>query len=169
MKLIVAVDERWGIGRDNGLLFAVPEDMTFFKVTTMGKVVVMGRRTLESLPNAAPLKNRINIVLTKDASKKIDGVVICNTIEQLRDAVSGYDSGDVFVIGGHSVYEQLLDYCDEAFVTKIYANGGADRFFPDLDSDENWILTETSETKTHNGLEYNFCRYRNETVLPFPI
>ena len=165
MKLIVAVDERWGIGRDNKLLFSIPEDMALFKKATAEKVVVMGRSTLLSLPGSRPLKNRINVVLTKDSSLKIDGAITCNSIEQLAGALAGFSSEDIFVIGGDSVYTQLLGYCSEAYVTKVNANGHADRFFPDLDSNKDWTLTEASALKTHDDISYQFCKYKNEAPL----
>ena len=160
MKLSVAVDQRWGIGRDNDLLFSIPEDMRMFRQRTGGKIVVMGRATLQSLPGGAPLKNRVNIVLSRDEGFAAEGAVICHSLAQLGEALAEA-GGEVWVIGGDSVYRQLLEYCDEAYVTKVYADGNADRFFPNIDEDESWVLKEQSEVKDHEGLRYRFCTYRN--------
>lgn len=155
MKLIVAVDERWGIGRDNKLLFHIKSDMEFFKNMTIGKTVVMGRKTFDSLP-VKPLKSRKNIVLTRDENFSYDGVVTVNDMDML---LSEYGGDDVFVIGGGEVYKKLLPYCNEAYVTKIHSDGGADTYFPDLDNCKEWILNETSPIQNENGIDFRFCTY----------
>ena len=109
MKLIVNVDRQWNIGCDNGLLFSIPEDMKFFRQTTTGKVVVMGRKTLDSFPGGRPLKNRVNIVLTRDSSFEREGTLVCHSVQEVFDAVKDYNTDDVFVIGGESVYKMFLD------------------------------------------------------------
>ena len=119
MNLIVAVDKNWGIGFENKLLVSIPDDMKFFRETTTGKVVVMGRKTLESFPGGRPLKNRTNIVLTKNKNYKADGAIVVHTIEQLKEELKKYPSEDIYVIGGASIYAALLDDCDVAHVTKI--------------------------------------------------
>ena len=161
MKLIVAVDEQWGIGRNNELLFSIPEDKIFFKESTVGKIVVMGHNTLKSLPSSLPLKNRINIILTRDNSIKIAGAIVCGSINQLGSVLSMCLSDEVFVIGGHSIYAQLIDYCDEAYVTKIFSKKNADRFFPNIDAADNWEIIEKSQTKTFDGIDYCFLKYKN--------
>ncbi|MDR1061568.1 MAG: dihydrofolate reductase [Clostridiales bacterium] len=168
VKLIVSVDERWGIGRDNRLLFPIPDDMAFFKRATQGKVLVMGRATLDSLPRSEPLKGRINIVLSKDETLRIGGAMACSSIARLGAVLAMFDSDDVFVIGGHSVYSQLLAHCGEALVTKVRADGRADRFFPDLDSDSGWAVASRSEDRLHNGLRYSFFVYRNKNAKEMP-
>ena len=127
MKAIVAVDKNWGIGKNNDLLFSIPEDMKFFRETTKGKVVVMGSNTLKSLPNGNPLKNRVNIVLSKTVKR--DDCIIVNNVEQLLETVKLYNPDDVYVMGGAMVYKTLLPYCSEILVTKVNADGFADVFF----------------------------------------
>ncbi len=166
MKLIVAVDENWGIGKDNSLLFSIPEDMAFFRTATKGKIVVMGRLTLQSLPGCAPLKNRENIVLTQNATFACDGAQICTTVQQLCDILSRYNSDDIFIIGGDSIYNQFFDCCEEAYITKVFADGSADKFFPNLDNLPNWQQIEQSDTKSIENLEYCFCTYKNSAVKP---
>jgi len=160
MKAIVAVDAEWGIGRDNKLLFSVPEDMKFFRETTIGKVIVVGRKTLESFPGGKPLPRRTNLVLTTKG--KIDGVVTVADIDALMREIGGFSSEDIFVCGGASVYRTLLPYCDGALVTKIDAVGGADAFFPNLDEEKGWKLVSESEVKESGGYKIKFCGYVNE-------
>ena len=117
MNLIAAVDKNWAIGRNNELLVRIPDDRKFFRETTTGKVVVMGRKTLESFPNGLPLKNRTNIVLTHNKNYKVKDAIVVNSIEELHEALSGYADEDIYVIGGGSVYRQLLDECDTAHIT----------------------------------------------------
>ena len=119
MNLIAAVDKNWAIGRNNKLLVSIPDDMKFFRETTTGKVVVMGRKTLESSPGKKPLKNRVNIVLTGDRSYQADGAVIVHDMEELHEELKKYPSEDIYVFGGESIYKQLLDECDVAHITKI--------------------------------------------------
>ena len=118
MNLIVAVDSNWAIGKENKLLVSIPQDMKFFRETTKGKVVAMGRKTLESFPGGQPLKNRVNVVLTTDKNYKVKDTVIVHTIEEMLDELKKYDSEDIFVIGGESIYRQLLPYCTKAYITK---------------------------------------------------
>lgn len=159
MNLIVAVDKNWAIGLGNKLLVSIPADMKFFRQTTTGKVVVMGRKTLESFPGGQPLKNRTNIVITRDANYKVkDGIVVSN-IEEALEELKKYKDEDIFVIGGESIYRQMLPYCKTAFVTKIDHAYDADTFFPNLDEMEDWKLTGISEEQTYFDLEYVFARY----------
>ena len=136
MNLIAAVDKNWAIGRNNKLLVSIPDDMKFFRETTTGKVVVMGRKTLESFPGKKPLKNRVNIVLTGDRSYQADGAVIVHDMEELHEELKKYPSEDIYVIGGESIYKQLLDECDVAHITKIDFAYEADAWFPNLDEKE---------------------------------
>ncbi|MBQ3772896.1 MAG: dihydrofolate reductase, partial [Pseudobutyrivibrio sp.] len=112
MNLIVAVDKNWAIGKDNKLLVSIPDDMKFFRETTTGKVVVMGRKTLESFPNSKPLPNRVNIVLTRDAKYEAKGAVVVHSKEELNEELKKYNSDDIYVIGGESIYRLMLDECD---------------------------------------------------------
>ena len=141
MNLIAAVDKNWAIGRNNKLLVSIPDDMKFFRETTTGKVVVMGRKTLESFPGKKPLKNRVNIVLTGDRSYQADGAVIVHDMEELHEELKKYPSEDIYVIGGESIYKQLLDECDVAHITKIDFAYEADAWFPNLDEKEAWVVT----------------------------
>lgn len=159
MNLIVAVDKNWAIGCGNQLLVSIPADMKFFRETTTGKVVAMGRKTLESFPGGQPLKNRTNIVLTSDKSYRVSDSIIVHTAEDMLAELKKYNSADIFVIGGESVYRQLLPYCDTAYVTKIDHAYAADTYFPDLDADANWRLAGISEEQTYFDLEYVFARY----------
>ena len=159
MNLIAAVDKNWAIGRNNKLLVSIPDDMKFFRETTTGKVVVMGRKTLESFPGKKPLKNRVNIVLTGDRSYQADGAVIVHDMEELHEELKKYPSEDIYVIGGESIYKQLLDECDVAHITKIDFAYEADAWFPNLEEDPAWVLTGESEEKTYFDLEFRFCRY----------
>ena len=159
MNLIVAADENWAIGNKNELLVRIPADQKFFRETTMGKVVVMGRKTLETFPNGLPLMGRINIVLTHDKKFKVHGALIVHDMEELHEELKKYNSEDIYVIGGQSVYEQLIDECDVAHVTKIDFAYDADAHFPDLDADPKWQITADSEEQTYFDLEYYFYRY----------
>lgn len=162
MKLIVVVDKNWGIGKNNGLLFRLPKDMKFFRETTTGKTVVMGANTFLSFPNGA-LPNRKNIVLDS-SGKKHEGTVSVASVTELNSELSKLPCDEVFVIGGASFYKLMLNRCDEAFVTKVNADGCADVFFPNLDAMPQWVLAEKSETVTDGEYELYFCRYRNTKV-----
>ena len=159
MKLIAAVDQNWAIGYDNNLLASVPQDMKFFRETTTGHVVVMGRKTLESFPGGRPLKNRTNIVLTTDASYEKEGAVIVHGVDELKEELKKYDSDDIFVIGGGSIYRQLEPLCDTAYITKLDNSYEADTYFPNLDNDGEWAISYQSETMEHEGLEFMFATY----------
>lgn len=159
MNLIVAVDKNWAIGCGNRLLVSIPSDMKFFRETTTGKVVAMGRKTLESFPGGQPLKNRINIVLTSDQSYRAGDAIIVHSIEEMVSELKKYDQKEIYVIGGESIYRQLLPYCDMAHVTKIDHGYDADTYFPNLDEMDDWALTGVSEEQTYFDLEYVFARY----------
>ena len=162
MNLIAAVDKNWAIGRNNKLLVSIPDDMKFFRETTTGKVVVMGRKTLESFPGKKPLKNRVNIVLTSDNSYQVDGAVIVHDMDELHEELKKYNSQDIYVIGGESIYRQLLDECDVAHITKIVFSYEADAWFPNLDEKEEWVVTADSEEQTYFDLEYYFYKYEKK-------
>ena len=159
MKAIVAVSRNLGIGKDNDLLYNIPEDKKFFRRMTLGKVVVMGRKTLKSMPDGKPLKDRTNIVLSRDKNYTAEGVVVCNDIAELEKTVENYSTDDVFVIGGAEIYKLLLPLCDTAYVTEIDDEKPADKFFPDIASDSRWKLAEESEELDYEGVKYKFCTY----------
>lgn len=159
MNLIAAVDKNWAIGKNNELLVRIPADQKFFRETTTGKVVVMGRKTLESFPNGTPLKNRTNIVLTHDKNYDGKGAIVVNSLDELHEELKKYPSEDIFIIGGQKIYEQLVDECDLAHITKIEYEYDADAYFPNLDEKEEWVITGDSEEQTYFDLEYFFYRY----------
>lgn len=159
MNLIAAVDENWAIGNKNRLLVSIPADMKFFRETTVNKVVVMGRKTLESFPGGQPLKKRTNIVLTRDKNYKVKDAIVVNTIEALLEELKKYDEEDIYVIGGDSIYRQMLPYCKLAHITRIHHTYEADTYFPNLDQMEDWEITGISDEQTYFDLEYEFVRY----------
>jgi dihydrofolate reductase len=164
MKEIVCVDNNWGIGCANRLLYHIPADMKYFKEKTIGNVVVMGLATLLSFPGGEPLKDRVNIVLCDDENFRKDNVILVSSLDELFDELKKYDSDSVYVIGGASVYAQLLPFCDTAYVTKVDAERPADKYFTNLDETENWIETERSEEMEYNGLRYVFTEYKNTAL-----
>lgn len=167
MKAIVHADKNWGIGKDNSLMFRLPADMKFFKETTTGNTVVMGGNTLRSFPGGRPLKDRANIVLSTTLEER-DDCMIVRTLSSLSAAISGVKEGEVYLIGGSSLYRTLLPCCEEVLVTKVEADGGADAFFPNLDEDENFELAECGSPVETNGYTIRFCRYVNKNVQPLP-
>ena len=162
MNLIVAVDQNWGIGKDNNLLVIIPADMKMFRQETTGKVVILGRKTLSTFPGGLPLKNRTNIILTKNKDFKVKDAIVVNSIEELLEEIKKYPAEDVYCIGGDSVYHQLLPYCDVAHITKIEFAYEADRFFPNLDEMPEWEITAQSEEHTYFDLEYSFVKYERK-------
>ena len=162
MNCIVAVDNNWAIGYKNNLLVSIPADMRFFRDTTIDKVVVMGKNTLESFPGGKPLAKRTNIVVALEKDYKVPGATVVNSIEEAIEAVKDYDTNDVYIIGGGSIYRQFLPYCDVAYVTKIDYEYEADTYFPNLDEDDEWELTGDSEEQTYYDLEYRFLRYERK-------
>lgn len=159
MNMIVAVDKNWAIGNKGKLLVSIPEDMQFFRSETMNKVVVMGRKTLESFPNGQPLKKRINIVITGDKEYNVKDAVVCHSVEEALEILKSYEDEDIYVIGGESIYRQFLPYCDVAHVTKINYEYDADTYFPNLDEMSDWIVEESSDERTYFDLEYEFLKY----------
>ena len=159
MNLIVAVDNNWAIGCKNKLLVSIPADHKFFRQETTGKVVVLGRKTLETFPQGMPLKNRTNIILSTDPAYQVKDAVVVHSKEELLKELEQYRSEDIYIIGGESVYRMMLPYCDVAHVTKIDHAYDADTYFPDLDADAEWEMTKISEEQTCFDLEYYFTVY----------
>ena len=158
MKMIVAVDDNWAIGYKGKLLKRIPTDMKRFVDVTIGKIVIMGRKTLESLPEGKPLKDRTNIVMTSDRSYTVDGAIIVHDIEELRKVLYAYNYHNIVVIGGGEIYRLLLPYCDTVYVTKIKSAFRADTFFPALNDE--WEIKATSELfETNDGTQYQFIDY----------
>jgi len=167
MNLIVAVDKNWGIGYKNKLLYSLKGDMKFFKEKTIDKVVVMGRNTLESFPNGSALKKRINICLNNTPDFERENVHVVCSLDELFEKLSFYDSDNIFVIGGASIYRQLLPYCKYAYITKIEAQKQADTFFENLEKKDNWTLVETSDPCYEADTLFYFCKYENKNVLKY--
>ena len=159
MNLIVTVDSNWAIGYRGKLLVSIPEDMKFFRSETTGKVVVLGRKTLDTFPGGQPLKNRTNIILTRNPNYQVKGAIICHSVEEVLEELKKYNSEDVYIIGGDSIYKEFLPYCDVAHVTRTDHVYDADAWFPNLEEDPAWVLTGESEEKTYFDLEFRFCRY----------
>lgn len=160
MNIIASADQNWAIGKDNQLLIHIPEDMKRFRRMTTGNVVVMGRKTLESFPNQAPLKDRVNIVMTRNTDYQPKGVVVVHSVEELEKELEKYNTDDVFVIGGDSIYKQLLDLCDTAHITKIDYAYEADSYFPNLDEREDWKMVEESQEQTYFDVIYTYQTYK---------
>ena len=167
MELIVNITPDWGIGFENRLLVSISADLRRFRELTTGKTVVLGRKTLATFPGGQPLKNRTNIVLTRDPSFSAGSAVIVHDEAALFAALRAYPREEIAVIGGASVYELLLDYCDAAHVTKTYVDAPADRFFPNLDALENWQIRRVSELQEENGLQFQYIDYVNLSPKPF--
>ena len=162
MNLIVAADRKWGIGRGGGLLASLPADMKYFKDHTMGKTVVMGRRTLESMPGRRGLPGRINIVLTSDPDFSAERCITVNSEEEMMEAVSRREPDDVFLIGGATLYDRFYRLCDRLYVTKIDADLGADTFITDFDEDPDYEIVSESDPVTENGITYRFVVYERK-------
>ena len=161
---IVHADKEWGIGKGNDMMFSLPKDMKFFRETTMGHTVVMGGKTLRSFPNQKPLKNRVNIVLSRGQVR--DDCIIVPSYEALKTEIKNRENEDIFIIGGGEIYKALLPYCHGAYVTKVDAVGGAEVFFPNLDENENFICVDEGEPIEDNGYIIRFTKYENKAVLP---
>ena len=164
IRAIVHVDKEWGIGKNNDMMFSLPKDMKFFRETTLNHTVVMGGNTLRSFPNGKPLKNRVNIVLSRGQVR--DDCVIVRSYDELKKEMKSRENEDIYVIGGGEVYKVLLPYCHEVLVTKVDAIGGAEVFFPNLDQHPNFVCVDEGEPIDDNGLTIRFTRYKNEAVKP---
>lgn len=160
MNLIVAVDKNWAIGYKGDLLVKIPSDQRFFRLQTTNKAIIMGRKTLESMPGGQVLPNRLNVVITSQKNYKVKDAIVVHSIKEALEAVKEYKKEDIYVIGGETIYKQMLDECTVAHVTKIDYEYNADTFFPNLDEMSNWELVGSSEEQTYNDLEYVFSEYR---------
>lgn len=157
---IAAVSENWGIGKDNDLLFNIPEDKKFFRRTTLGNTVIMGRKTLQSLPNGKPFKDRRNIILSRDKNFTCEGAEVCGNIEEALKLIK--DTEKVFIAGGGEIYRDMLPYCDKVIITKVNGKPDADVFFPNLDEDPEWVLMNTSDVHEFDGLIFRYCIYEKK-------
>ena len=163
MNIIAAVDNNWAIGRDGHLLVSIPNDMKLFRQETEGKVIILGRKTLATFPGKRPLENRKNIILSEDRELQVKDALVLNSVEEVLNEVKKYRSEDVYVVGGASIYEQFLPYCDVAHITKIDFEYFADRHMPNLDIDSEWKITEESDEQTYFDLCYTFTKYERIT------
>lgn len=168
MRFIVAVDDRWGIGKNGDLLLSIPEDMQYYRATTRGKAVAMGYTTLLSLPGSKPAPARLNLVLADIPGLRVPGAVVCGSMDQLLGLIGGFEPDDVFAVGGGSVYRQLTPYCSAAHITKMRFDGDADTFITNLDELPEWRVESQSDLFDYEGLKYSFVVYRNDAPLPLP-
>ena len=162
MNLIVAVDENWAIGNKNELLISIPADHKFFRQETTGKVVVLGRKTLETFPQGLPLKNRTNVIMSTNKAYQVKDAVVVHDVEELLEELKKYDTEDIYIVGGESVYRQMLPYCDVAHVTKIDHAYAADAYFPNLDEMPEWQITADSDEQTYFDITYHFLKYERK-------
>ena len=157
MELIVAVYDDWGIGRDGTQPVALSADREFFRETTRGAMVIVGRRTIEDFPGKKPLPGRVNVALTR-SNAEIPGFTVCNSPEEAAELAKTADRA--MVIGGGSIYRQMLPMCDTAYITKVHCTVDSDTFFPNLDEDSDWTLAEVLQSGEENGIAYEMCLYR---------
>lgn len=180
MKAIVAVDEKWGIGKNGDLLIHIPGDLKYFREMTIGKVLIVGRKTLESFPGGKPLPGRLTIVLTENPKYNNDQCFVfknlqnpediktfCGEIEascsqDLQTNVSAWDFEDIFVAGGGSIYKKFLPCCEELLITKIEGDYNADTFFPNIDDSDEFFLSWESKLHEENGIKYKFTKYERK-------
>jgi len=167
MNCIVNVDQNWGIGKNDELLFSISADLKRFRELTTGKTVVLGRKTLSTFPGGRPLKNRRNIVLSSNKDLTIDGAEVVSSVEEALKLLKDIPTEDICIIGGASIYEAFLPYCHKAQITKTLRDGGADRFFPNLDQNPNWTVSRKSEVLEENGVSFQYLDYVNQTPKAF--
>ena len=161
MTIIVAADSNWAIGNKDDLLVRIKEDHKNFKELTTGHTVILGRKTLCTFPGGLPLKSRTNIIMSRDPGYSVEGAKVAHSIDELLEIVKETDD-EVFVIGGGTIYDQLLPYCDKAIVTRIDHAYEADTYFHDLDADDEWEITDTSDEMTSFDLTYHFVTYERK-------
>ena len=157
MEAIVAVYDDWGIGKDGTQPVALVADRKFFRETTRGAMVIVGRRTVEDFPDKKPLPGRVNVVLSR-SNQQIPGFTLCGSPAEAVELAKTADRA--FVIGGGSIYKQMLDFCDTAYVTKLHCHVQSDTYFPNLDEDPAWHLAQTLQSGEENGIAYEMCVYK---------
>ena len=163
---VLSADKKWGIGKKNGLLFSLPLDMKFFRTTTSGHVVAMGENTLLSFPNSKPLKNRTHIVLSADKTHNYEGVINVHSFDEFLQKIKEYSlNEDVYIIGGASIYNQMIPYVDKVLLTKVDEDGGAEVFFHNLDEDPNFECVQEGEVINDNGHDIRFTTYINNNKV----
>ena len=159
MKLIVAVYEDWGIGSNGTQPVALSADRKFFRETTRGSMVIVGRKTIEDFPGKKPLPGRMNVALTR-GENEIPGFTVCRSPEEALELAKSAET--CFVIGGGSIYRQMLPFCDTAHLTKVHTNPGSDTFFPNLDESADWYLAEIVQSGEENGISYEMLLYKRK-------
>ena len=163
MNILVTVDERWAIGNNDKLLVQIPKNQKLFMEETAGKVVVVGRKALQTFPQGMPLQGRTTIVLSKNRSLKIKGATVVHSLNELLKELKKYPDEDIYIVGGESVFAQLMPYCNVAHVTKIDHAYAANKYFPDLDKSPDWEITAESDEQTYFDIAYEFRRYERKT------
>ena len=157
MELIVAVYDDWGIGRDGTQPIALSADRKFFRETTRGAIVIVGRRTIADFPGQKPLPGRINVALSRNADE-IPGFTLCRSPEEAAELAKTVQRA--MVIGGGSIYRQMMPFCDTAYITKAHVSPESDTYFPNLDADDDWYLAETLQSGEENGIAYEMLLYK---------
>lgn len=167
MNSIVCVDNHWAIGRQNQLLVDIPADKRFFRQLTAGGVVLGGRKTMEHLPGGVVLPDRVNIILTRQLDYEFEDAIIVHSREEALDKLRTYNDRKVFIIGGGTVYQMFLQYCEQVYVTKVGKSYAADTFFPNLDQKEEWEVIWRSELQSYQEIPFAFYQYhrKNAAVL----
>ena len=161
MNIIASADIGWGIGRGGELLYHIPEDMRYFREMTTGKTVIMGRATLQSLPGGKPLPKRRNIILSTTLAE-VEGAEVCKTPSEIAELLKDENSEDIFVIGGESVYRDMLPFCDTAYITRVEAMSEADRHLVNLDDSPDWEIVRHSPMYAHNSVCFKFVTYKRK-------
>lgn len=166
MNIILAADRKWAIGKDNDLLIHLPGDLKYFKKMTTGKAVIMGRKTLESLPGGKPLPNRRNIILTRSKDFEVPGAEVFHSIEDVLQLIKSgkLESDETFIIGGAEIYKQMMPHCDKFYITKIDAELPADCYFVDLDQIEDLKITWRAPVEEYQGTKYQYVLYEREKM-----
>ena len=159
MDAIVAVYDDWGIGKDGTQPIALSIDRKFFRETTRGAMVIVGRRTIEDFPGKKPLPGRVNVALTR-SDVEIPGFTVCHSPEEAAELAKSAEKA--MVIGGGTIYRQMLPLCDRAYITKVHVTPESDTFFPNLDEDENWELSEILQSGEEDGISYEMCLYKRK-------
>ena len=159
MDAIVAVYDDWGIGKDGTQPIALSTDRKFFRETTRGAMVIVGRRTIDDFPGKKPLPGRVNVALTR-SDMEIPGFTVCHSPEEAAELAKSAEKA--MVIGGGTIYRQMLFFCDRAYVTKVHVNPESDTFFPNLDENPEWKLAEILQSGEENGIAYEMCLYKRK-------
>lgn len=160
MNIIASVDKEWGIGNKGDLLMRIKDDLQEFKRLTIGKIVVLGRKTLYTFPRGEALKGRTNIILSHDVSFKVKDAIVCNSFDDIQNELKKYNSEDIFIIGGASVYNMFLPFCETAYITKFDKSFEKDSWLPNLDQDKNWSCIFEGEKQESEGVKYYFTKYQ---------